>query len=584
MNNSDKLIIEAQVKIDNFDKIAQLMEFNSPDDFYFIQIIKRWKDNPNQVEKEQGIKDGTYHGGAWYLKSWRVHSPQELLSLKPEIIKWCEDNNARGYITINTRSESETDNFVKIYQMRYPQTDARYQHAEDIVAGQAKSGDNWRNTRLRLFLDVDTTNRKVWDEVRRMLDYYNIKVLGEYETPSGGLHILLSNKNNRNLYAFKKECAKFDKFKDLGRLATVHANEDGKIILYSNVITPGYIDEGEVKNEIKNLVFEVISQEKNDFQEKVAEITNGEPVYHRPKDVYSGDKLATIKSLFRRGFSREYTGDNGGNMYGPGVYNVYELRSSNEKARGYGHYIVKSYVIDGYKDFLIFNEDIAKKYYGKDYRIEKQIEKLMPRDIANSVLQRMSGQLYMNNQHTSHSLNTSVPAVKITSMLGNNINKTKVRGIIYSGNHDGCCAFVRDFTDVCPYAYSDDNGKSWKVMINEYLVNHVTGNIDTEFELKGRVTDTGKKQYDDVAKKSINGHAIVYKNNKVNYYSVEKRALISNVWFDEGFNFDEHGYADVMYHGIKLCVFNDNGTYLITDENGTELCSIDELPNLVENN
>ena len=239
-------INEAQVKIDNFDKLAKLMQFNTNDDFYFVQIIKRWKDNPDYAAKAQGQKDGTYHGGAWYLKSFRIHNVQELMDLKPQIIKLCEENNARAYITVNTRSETETDNYVHIYRQKYDPSDARYQHAEEIVAGQAKEGANWRNERLRLFLDIDckqdtTINGiNVWNEVHRMLNNYNIKVLDEYETPSGGLHIILSNKNNRNLIPFKKECEKFDHFKNLGRQALVHANEDGKLILYSNVITNGY--------------------------------------------------------------------------------------------------------------------------------------------------------------------------------------------------------------------------------------------------------------------------------------------------------------------------------------------------------
>ena len=72
------------------------------------------------------------------------------------------------------------------------------------------------------------------------------------------------------------------------------------------------------------------------------DIKSGVPLYHRPKDSKTGDALAIINSLMKYGFSREYTGDNGGNMYGPGVYNVYTLRSSNESARGYGRFIVKS--------------------------------------------------------------------------------------------------------------------------------------------------------------------------------------------------------------------------------------------------
>ena len=32
--------------VNNFDKIRNFLTFNSSDDFYFIQILKRRKDNP----------------------------------------------------------------------------------------------------------------------------------------------------------------------------------------------------------------------------------------------------------------------------------------------------------------------------------------------------------------------------------------------------------------------------------------------------------------------------------------------------------------------------------------------------------
>ena len=104
----------------------------------------------------------------------------------------------------------------------------------------------------------------------------------------------------------------------------------------------------------------------------VDDIEQGVPLYHRPTNSNTGDKYETIKSLMQTGFSREYTGSNGGNMYGPGVYNVYTLRSSNEKARGYGSFIVRSYLLGGWKDFLVFNIDMAKEVYGSDWEIDKQ--------------------------------------------------------------------------------------------------------------------------------------------------------------------------------------------------------------------
>ena len=237
-----QILSEAQTLVDNFDKVVKLLTFNTPDDFYFVQIIKRFKDNPND-DKSQG----NYHAGGWYLKSWRIRSVDELISLKPEIIKWCEDNNARAYITINSRSEQETNDFIKIYRKKYPATDARYVHADEIVPGQAKDGPSWKGQRSRLFLDIDcpknqTTpdGRNVWDEVRYMIQMVGIQPLDEYETPSGGLHIILPDKEDKKLYYLKRLFNKFDNWKYKGKLSTVHTNVDGKIILYSNVKTKGY--------------------------------------------------------------------------------------------------------------------------------------------------------------------------------------------------------------------------------------------------------------------------------------------------------------------------------------------------------
>lgn len=339
------------------------------------------------------------------------------------------------------------------------------------------------------------------------------------------------------------------------------------------------------KKYIEDIVYNFLSEAISTTSEEklLSKITSGEKVFHRPQDARGADPLATIKSLFRRGFSREYTGSNGGNMYGTGVYNVYTLRSSNEKARGYGRYIIQSYVVDGYKDFLIFNRDIAKKYYGENWWIGKQIKLLMPPQLAERVLRVFGDKLYMNDFH-SLDKKTSNIAYEIFSLIGEHgMKQTKIRGIIYDGGHDGSCAFVRDFSDVCPYAYSDDNGRTWKRAISRELMQHVLGNIDTEFELKHRVDNTGKQQYDDVAKKSINGFAIVYKNNKVNYYSVETRSLISNVWFEQGMNFDEDGYAEVIFKGMELCVHNDGGgQYTVTDLDGCPICNLNEINDVIK--
>lgn len=80
---------------DNFDKVAKFMDFSSPDDFYFLQIIQRKKD---------GNEDGKGNNRARLIKAYYVKSAQHLLEKKDKIIELCKNNNARAYITINKRS------------------------------------------------------------------------------------------------------------------------------------------------------------------------------------------------------------------------------------------------------------------------------------------------------------------------------------------------------------------------------------------------------------------------------------------------------------------------------------------------
>lgn len=251
---ADNVCYQVRRVVDNFEMLKDYMEFNSPDDVYFVQIIKRWKDNKDKPEADQwkatGKKQGTYNSGGEYLNYWLIHSPQELDQLKSEIIKVCSYNNARAYISINSRSQSQVNSYISHFRSRYSPSDPRYRFAEPVLYGQAKSGDKWKNERFKVLLDIDTTRDSrvtingtsvnVWDEVKKRLTALNIKVAAEYETPSGGLHLILNNKNNRNLRPFYQGLRDFDGGQNLGRMAMVHPSEDIKMVLFSNVDTEGY--------------------------------------------------------------------------------------------------------------------------------------------------------------------------------------------------------------------------------------------------------------------------------------------------------------------------------------------------------
>ena len=64
--------------VNNFEKISRLLKFESEHDFYFIQIIRRPKENP-------GLKEGKGNRTRC-VKSYYIYSKEQLESHKNEII------------------------------------------------------------------------------------------------------------------------------------------------------------------------------------------------------------------------------------------------------------------------------------------------------------------------------------------------------------------------------------------------------------------------------------------------------------------------------------------------------------------
>ena len=245
-----ELLSEGQVLIDNFNDWAQLLDCTDPDQFYFVQVLKRYKDNKGMS------KAGNYHGGSEYGEysngtAFKVRNAQELLALKPKIVAYCDANNARAYITSNPRSDKEINAYLKKKKKKSKgnTNDPRYIHAAEILAGQPKHDPINFPNRKRFMLDIDTTNKRVWKVTKAIIKSYGIPIVKEFATPSGGLHLMLPDAYAKeipdlidDLRVFDAEETKHGRnfFPDKGFYQTVHANFDGKFILYSNVQTGGY--------------------------------------------------------------------------------------------------------------------------------------------------------------------------------------------------------------------------------------------------------------------------------------------------------------------------------------------------------
>lgn len=78
--------------VDNFEEIIPHLHFDNEDDFYFLQILKRKKENPEVKSNAETI--ATYY----------VTSKEHLQKLEGEIKNLCDYHNARAYLNLNRRS------------------------------------------------------------------------------------------------------------------------------------------------------------------------------------------------------------------------------------------------------------------------------------------------------------------------------------------------------------------------------------------------------------------------------------------------------------------------------------------------
>jgi len=76
----------------NFELIKSLLQFDSDDDFYHLQIIKRKKENPE-------IGSNSY-----VVKTYYIRSVSHLEKVADEIFYLCDFANARACINLNRRS------------------------------------------------------------------------------------------------------------------------------------------------------------------------------------------------------------------------------------------------------------------------------------------------------------------------------------------------------------------------------------------------------------------------------------------------------------------------------------------------
>jgi len=146
--------------INNFNLIKPLLKFDSKDDFYFVQILQRKKDNPNGVRGS--------NNNARLIKAYFINSVEHLESLMEEMIVLANHFNARVGINLNVRSYEKTafNTLKKVAELMHNKNYSDVKRAWNTSCGIHNGGDKvW-------LLDVDNTDVELME---RLFNFVNLQ-------------------------------------------------------------------------------------------------------------------------------------------------------------------------------------------------------------------------------------------------------------------------------------------------------------------------------------------------------------------------------------------------------------------------
>jgi len=197
-NKKSKEELTTRTCVDNFDLINGMLKFEDPKHFYFVQLVKRKKDNP-EMKKDVSIVDNFF-----------IYSNGDLPKLKNKIVDLCESNNARAYIRMNVRdAEKVALETIKITTQCIIDRDYRGVKSAYLSACGQYSSD--RNKKWIIDIDSkdDTLIKEVIEHIYTILPKGGI-IYGKVPTRNG-VHLLTSGFNPQ---LFKDKYPKIDIHKD----------------------------------------------------------------------------------------------------------------------------------------------------------------------------------------------------------------------------------------------------------------------------------------------------------------------------------------------------------------------------------
>lgn len=171
--------------VNNFEIIKNYLTFRDENDFYFLQIFKRRKDNPG-MEKDMYVVTNYY-----------VYSIEHLEKLKNDIISICDSTNSRAYIRLNVRNNRQVA-FRCLNKLATLLTENKFRDVKAMY--DASCGEVHDQKPKRWIVDIDTKDLEFVNQVGTFISElqnglnYNIEGLLESKN---GYHIITQPFNTK---------------------------------------------------------------------------------------------------------------------------------------------------------------------------------------------------------------------------------------------------------------------------------------------------------------------------------------------------------------------------------------------------
>ena len=221
---------DGTIELDNFQNVREIMNFTKPGDtIYFVEIIKRKKDNPDMT------------GSREFIKQFYFKNEAEFTNAESSIKTLCQQLGARAYIYLNARSKAAIDKYTAIYKDRFRKNRNMARHFGNNPMAFAAGRSFDAPDRPLCFVDIDSDDFKDISMAMKIIQDAGIKPLFAYRSMNNGLHIILPNKEDAKKLDFSPINGNLDGLSQFYKNnAKVSLEIDKPTLLYACLKPNGY--------------------------------------------------------------------------------------------------------------------------------------------------------------------------------------------------------------------------------------------------------------------------------------------------------------------------------------------------------